>query len=248
MDSYILEDINNLLSLKKGDASRLNSIKLLCEANEIVSISDRKYIERLVSQYLRKTEPIEPKAPKPKTIPPIESTVSSPSVVEEKTSEAKSVDKVQISESLKSEKNYSISFDLSYNQKILFAIGAIILAVILISVVVIGYYGDQITDDSDVKNSITLPGFSLEVDGLSYEAGDIISISGQVSDSSGTVRLSIQNENGVLIWEENVETKKNGDFSTLLIAGGAGWENSGKYILKGEHAELINEISFDFIS
>jgi hypothetical protein len=51
-----------------------------------------------------------------------------------------------------------------------------------------------------------------------------------------------------LIWRENVNIKKNGEFSTLLIAGGTGWENSGKYILRGEFNEMINEISFDFTS
>jgi hypothetical protein len=248
MDSYILEDINNLLILKKGDASRLNSIKMLCEANEIVSISDRKYIERLVSQYLPKTEPVKLKDQKLKTLPPKEPIVSIPSDIEIKSSEGKQADKVQISETLKSEKTRPVSFELSYNKKMLFGIGAIILAVILIAAVVIGYDGAQVTNNSDIKKSVTLSGFSLEVDESSYEAKDIISISGQVSDSSGTVRLSIQNENGKLIWEENLEIKKNGDFSTLVIAGGAGWENSGMYVLRGEHADLTNEILFDFIS
>jgi len=53
MDSFIVEDVNELLKLKKGDSNRLNSIKNACESNEIISISDRKYIERLSSQFLR---------------------------------------------------------------------------------------------------------------------------------------------------------------------------------------------------
>ena len=42
--------------------------------------------------------------------------------------------------------------------------------------------------------------------------------------------------------------KNDGSFSTLLIAGGTGWENSGKYVLNAEHEELTNQISFDFIA
>jgi len=52
MDSFILEDVNELLRLKKGDSSRLIHIKELSEANGIISLSDRKYVERLSSQYL----------------------------------------------------------------------------------------------------------------------------------------------------------------------------------------------------
>jgi hypothetical protein len=123
------------------------------------------------------------------------------------------------------------------------------LAVILIATVGIGYdVENQVTDDSDIKKSATLPGFSLEIDEASYETADIISISGKVSSSGGTVRLSIQNENGKTVWQENLSIKKNGEFSTLLIGGGSGWENSGKYLLRGEHSEMTNEISFDFIA
>jgi hypothetical protein len=249
MDSYILEDINSLLNLKKGDATRLNHIKQLCEDNEIVSISDRKYIERLVTQYIRKTQSVELKTQyKPKIVPIKETNISAPPDFEKKISEKQPFEKVQIPESSKYEKTRSTPLDLSYNKKILFGIGAIILAVILIAAVAIGYDGIQVMEDSDIKKSTTLPGFSLEIDESSYETADIISIAGKISSSSGTVRLSIKNENGESIWEENSSIKKNGEFSTLVIAGGSGWENSGKYILKGEYGEQINEIPFEFIA
>lgn len=250
MDSYILEDINALLNLKKGDTTRLNHIKQSCEANEIVSISDRKYIERLVTQYIRKPEPVEIKSQKkPKMMPIEEPNISTPLDFEEKTSENQLVEKIQIPGSSKSEKTRSIPFELRNKTKILLGISASILAVILIITVGIEYdVGNQVTEDSDIKKSVTLPGFSLEIDELSYETADIISISGKLSSSSGTIRLSIQNENGKTVWEENLSIKKNGEFSTLLIGGGSGWENSGKYVLRGEHNEMTNEISFDFIS
>ena len=247
MDSYILEDINALLNLKKGDTSRLNRIKQLCEANEIVSLSDRKYIERLVTQYIRKTEQAELKTQHKPKIVPIEEPNIAISDFEKKTSENQLVEKIH-TESSKSEKTLSSPFDLSYNKKILLGIGAIILAVILIAAVAIGNEGIQVTEKPDIKKSVSLPGFSLEIDESSYETGDIISISGQVSSSSGTVRLSIQNEDGKTIWEENLDIKKNGEFSTLLIAGDSGWENSGKYILRGDYNEISNEIPFDFLA
>ena len=248
MDSYILEDTNALLNLKKGDTSRLNRIKQLCEANEIVSLSDRKYIERLVTQYIRKTQQAELKTQHKPKIVPIEELNIAISDFEKKTFENQLVEKIQSTESSKFEKTLSAPFDLSYNKKILFGIGAIILALILIAAVAIGNEGIQVTENSDIKKSVSLPGFSLEIDESSYETADIISISGQVSSSSGTVILSIQNEDGKTIWEENLDIKKNGEFSTLLIAGDSGWENSGKYILRGDYNEISNEISFDFLA
>ena len=251
MDSFIVEDVNALLKLKKGDPSRLNHIKDLCEANEIVSLSDRKYIERLASQHLRTFEQKKPESQgKPKLIPIEESPISAPTTFETDVSkhQADLLKKVQITEDADSKKILSKTLDLSFNKKILLGTGAIILSILLIATVAIVYDGTQIPYDPDTKND-TLPEFSLETDESSYETADIISISGQISSSSsGTVRVSIENENSKLVWAENLNIKNDGSFSTLLIAGGTGWENSGKYTLNAEHEELTNQISFDFIA
>ncbi|NIQ15525.1 MAG: hypothetical protein GTO02_14345, partial [Candidatus Dadabacteria bacterium] len=45
---------------------------------------------------------------------------------------------------------------------------------------------------------------------------------------------------------EELQLKNNGEFSTLLIAGGQGWENNGKYFLNVEHNDYSSSISFDF--
>ena len=250
MDSFIVEDVNALLKLKKGDPSRLNHIKDLCEANEIVSLSDRKYIERLASQYLSKFEQKKPKSQDKPRLIPIEESISTPKTFETDASKHQTdlLKEVQITEDADSKKILSKPFDLSSNKKIILGAGAIILAIILVYTVGIGYDGTQIPYDSDTKSD-TLQEFSLETDESSYETSDIISISGQISSSSsGTVRLSIENENSKLIWAENLNIKNDGNFSTLLIAGGTGWENSGKYTLNADHEELSNQISFDFIA
>lgn len=250
MDSFIIEDVNALLKLKRGDSNRLNHIKDLCEANEIISLSDRKYIERLASQYLSKSDQKKPKnLDKPKLFP-IEESIFTPKTFETDTPKLQTelIKEIQTTKEADSKKTRSKPFDLSANKKILFGIGAIILAIILVATVGIMYDGFQVQFGSDIKSDI-LPEFSLETDESSYETGDIISISGQISSSSsGIVLLSIENENSKLVWEENVNIKNDGSFSTLLIAGGTGWENSGKYTLKAEQSELTNQILFDFIS
>ena len=255
MDYFIVEDVNELLKLKKGDSSRLNNIKEACESNEIISISDRKYIERLTSQYLRPTLQKKSKTPdKPKFIPIEEpKDLSREENTDFETNQISNIEKPQIYEKSlisenSNEEKISKEFNFKPNKKILLAIASITLAFILIGVIIIGNDGIQPSNNSEPIPSKTLPDFSLQIDNSKYDASDIISISGKTSSSStGTVRLFIENEKNKLIWSENVNLKNNGEFSTLLIAGGIGWENSGKYFLNVEHDDFTKKISFDFI-
>ena len=255
MDYFIVEDVNELLKLKKGDSSRLNNIKEACESNEIISISDRKYIERLTSQYLRPTLQKKSKTPdKPKFIPIEEpKDLSREENTDFETNQISNIEKPQIYEKSlisenSNEEKISKEFNFKPNKKILLAIASITLAFILIGVIIIGNDGIQPSNNSEPIPSKTLPDFSLQIDNSKYDASDIISISGKTSSSStGTVRLFIENEKNKLIWAENVNLKNNGEFSTLLIAGGIGWENSGKYFLNVEHDDFTKKISFDFI-
>ena len=254
MDYFIVEDVNELLKLKKGDSSRLNNIKEACESNEIISISDRKYIERLTSQYLRPTLQKKSKTPdKPKFIPIEEpKDLSREENTDFETNQISNIEKPQIYEKPlisenSNEEKISKEFNFKPNKKILLAIASIILAFILIGVI-IDNDGIQPSNNSEPIPSKTLPDFSLQIDNSKYDASDIISISGKTSSSStGTVRLFIENEKNKLIWAEIVNLKNNGEFSTLLIAGGIGWENSGKYFLNVEHNDFTKKISFDFI-
>lgn len=251
MDSFILEDVNSLLKLKKGDSTRINHIKELCEANEIISLSDRKYIERLSSQYLRKNENKDPKkSDKPKFIP-IEET-HNPSRIDgdfKETSEPSiQLEEVEIPK-VRSFISTSKNLDFLSNKKILYSMGAIVLAIILIAVVAVGYDDIRLISDESFSNSKPALPFTLESDESSYEASDIISISGKIdSPLSKSVRVSIENEQGEIIWAENLDLKNNGEFSTLALAGGIGWENSGEYILIAEHEELIEKISLNFVA
>src|SRR3989304_4829035 len=115
MDSFIVEDVNALLKLKKGDPSRLNHIKDLCEANEIVSLSDRKYIERLASQYLSKFEQKKPKSQDKPRLIPIEESISTPKTFETDASKHQTdlLKEVQITEDVDSKKMLSGGGELS---------------------------------------------------------------------------------------------------------------------------------------
>ena len=82
---------------------------------------------------------------------------------------------------------------------------------------------------------------------LHTKHADIISVSGSIKSVDGkSVEISIENTSGDKIWREYIDIKNNGQFSTLIIAGGFGWDGSGTYVLKAQHSELENEIKFNF--
>lgn len=253
MDSFILEDVNELLKLKKGENSRLNRIREACESNEIISLSDRKYVERLSSQYLREPEPIKPKSQeKPKFVPIEEQDEEKSKNLNLTINQTPKIEIPRIVKeqviSEKSKKDSTINFpNLIQNKKIIFSIASIVLAIILIGIVASGFEGIQFPNNSGILESDSLQEYSIDTDKTSYVTSDIISISGKLtSSSSGAVELFIENEKNVVIWRENLNLKNNGEFSTLLIAGGQGWENSGKYFLSIDHKEFSKKISFDF--
>jgi hypothetical protein len=54
------------------------------------------------------------------------------------------------------------------------------------------------------------------------------------------------NQNNELVWVEQVSVKSDGRYSTLAIAGGPGWENSGTYTVKVDDGSEIKSIKFSF--
>ena len=81
------------------------------------------------------------------------------------------------------------------------------------------------------------------LDGSISAAGVKIKVSTVLNERPNT----IEDANNVKIWHEIVNTKQ-GEFSTLVIAGGGGWENDGMYTLIVEQGDLENEIEFKFVA
>lgn len=247
MDSFIVDEVDKLIELKKGDKNRLIQIKELCESNQLVPISERKYVERLASQYIHRFEKDKSKKPeKPKPVSVVDEPATQPEPKIEKV-QAQKLEMPQVEE--KKPEKPSKSFEISTTNKKFFGIGAIVLAVILIGITAVGTDGIQFPESQPPPINEPVPEFALETDETSYGSADIISISGHIlSASSGTVRVAIENANGQEIWAENLSLKKNGEFSTLIIAGGSGWEQTGMYSVVAEYQEETKEISFDFTS
>ena len=103
---------------------------------------------------------------------------------------------------------------------------------------------DTPTNSGTTTSNIPL---TIKTDSTSYKKADIISISGSLkSASTNSIELSIKNAAGDKIWNEFVNVKNSGKFSTLVIAGGGGWESNGVYTLNGKQGNLQNELEFSF--
>ena len=220
-------DIDDLIRLDRGDTKRLRNIRDVIKHDNFITSVDKKYVESLISAYLRN-----------QSLDGSEVNIKSRTIVELKDNVKPTGRETTSSSSL---------FSGSNNKKLGILAGV---AAVIALVVVVGFSAstDQIdiTTVTDIIPSST-PQIIINVDGSSYKTADIISISGSIKSADGkSVELSIENTSGDKIWREYIDIKNNGQFSTLIIAAGFGWDDSGTYVLKAQHNELENKIKFSF--
>ena len=233
MTDSIIDDVKALLDKDFGDDRILKQILRACENNEIISNYERNYVRKLSEKHLgRKPEVI--------STPPAEEKQVIPDVIMPETNPAQNLQTFQAAPS-KTSRNLKKS-------KMMFGIGGIALAIVVIAA--ISFSGVSIpssTVETSVIESDDVVSDSLYVktDFSSYNQKDIIAING-VSDTSGTVSLSIETSSGKLVWQEQVSLKSDGRYSTLVIAGGPGWENSGTYTIKVDNGKETRSNTFSF--
>ena len=231
MSDPFFDDVKALLEKDFGDDRILKQISRACENNEVISNYERNYVKNLVETHLRK----KPEITRPP--PSVEEKEIIPDVV------MPEVSSIQQTQSFQSSSTRTVSLSLK-NSKMLFGIGGGI-ALAIIVIVAVSFNGT-----SDVSPNITTPissssSLSIQTDLSSYHEKDLIAING-TSNISGSVNLSIENQNNELVWTERLSTRDNGKFSTLAIAGGAGWESSGDYIIKVDNGKETVSNSFSF--
>ena len=231
MPDNIIDDVKKLLDAEIGEKRILQQIKRAAENNEVISNYERNYVAKLVEQYLK------PPEPEPELERPLEPTQEETSVEKERMEKIEQETTTQTILELKPT-GYK-------NKKLLIGGGVAVLALII--VVAIGASGIIDLGPGISTPTQTITGLTLDTDQSSYDQGDIISILGTSKTTFGnTISLSIENVGGELIWDEDLKIKDSGVFSTLLIAGGPGWENSGTYTLKAEHGSEDNTVRFSF--
>jgi hypothetical protein len=233
MPDPILDDVQALLDKEFGDKRILEQILRAAQNNEVISNFERNYVRKLAEKHLGKTPPIEKKIPEePKQIIP---DVVTPSPTEPPT--------LQILT-----KPPKITTLNSKNTKIILGIGLATLIIIIIAAASLSGVSDNSPGKIEPnQNQNISKSFSIQTDLLSYEEGDIISISGNSNISLGNqVYLTIENPNDDLVWSEQVNVKSDGQFTTLTFAGGSGWEKSGTFTIKAESdsEQITNTFSF----
>lgn len=224
MSDEILVDVKELLDAEVGSKKVLQQIKRAAENNEAISNYERNYVAKLIQELHKPLEPeIETPPETPTTSSQQEQITITPELQTPLIIEHKPRDKT--------------------NTKVMIGGGAIAIAIIV--AVIVGTTGIGVgTNIPTITNSGL-----LELDQKSYNEQDIISISGKSKTSLGnTISLLIENVDGELIWAEEIKIKSSGEYSTLAIAGGPGWEKSGSYTLKMEHGSEEEQITFSFKS
>ena len=220
-----ITDLDDLIRHHNGDVKKLREIRDTVRHDNFITTDNKNYVESLITMYL-KNKPFTKPLPRQQSDTKIE------------------LQPKPATSSSDSKSNVAFSF---LSNKKLGVLAGVAAAVALI--VIIGFTAVNQTDiiDSTVS-SITKP-LLVNVDQTTYQRADIISISGNSkSASTQSVVLSIENTNGVKIWNEIINPKNDGQFSTLVIAGGGGWENDGIYILKVVQDDLAGETEFKFFS
>ena len=221
----LLDDVNSLLDGDFGDDRILKQIARACKNNEVISNYERNYVQKLAEQYLGK-KPLTTKKPETITpeIPKIEIPKPEPIVT------------TQLSQPTNNSK--------SKNSKLFLGFGGIAVVIIIAAAFLLSNNIDS--SQSNIVSEIKIE-LSVQTDLSSYAKSDLISING-VSQNSNIVNLSILNQNNDLVWAEQVSVKSDGGYSTLAIADGEGWENSGTYNIKVEDGTEIKSIKFTFSS
>ena len=225
MSDMLLDDVNSLLDGDFGDDRILKQIARACKNNEVISNYERNYVQKLAEQHLGK-KPLSNKKPETITpeIPKIEIPKPEPLVT------------TQLSQPTTNSK--------SKNSKLFLGFGGIAVVIIIAAAFLLSNNIDS--SQSNIVSEIKIE-LSVQTDLSSYAKSDLISING-VSQNSNIVNLSILNQNNDLVWAEQVSVKSDGAYSTLAIADGEGWENSGTYNIKVEDGTEIKSIKFTFTS
>ena len=218
-----ITDLDDLIRHHHGDIKKLREIRDTVRHDNFITTEDKNYVESLITIHLKNQ--------------PLDKSLS------HKRSETKI--KLQPKPTLSSpdlKNNFTFSF--SSNKK-LGILGGVAAAIAII--VIVGFTAINTSIDSTVSTTASNP-LLVNIDQTTYQRADIISISGNTNFYTKSVELSIENTNGLKIWMEVIDPKNDGQFSTLIIAGGGGWENNGVYTLKAVQDDSTNEIEFKILA
>ena len=220
-----ITDLDDLIRHHHGDVKKLREIRDTIRHDNFITTEDKNYVEPLITMHL-KNQPLDKSLSRRQPDTKIK------------------LQSKHTTSSSDSPSNFTFNFSSSKNIGILGGGGA---AAVIAIIVLVGFPAINTPFDS-VTSSTTNNPLLVNIDQTTYQRADIISISGDTNSYTKSVELSIENTNGVKIWKEVINPKNDGQFSTLIIAGGGGWENNGVYTLKAVQDDLASEIEFKIIA
>ena len=232
MADPILDEVQALMDKEFGDKKILEQILRAAKNDEVISNFERNYVRKLAEKHLGKKPPVEKiQEPKPTLLTAQEPAIKKPIQSFHPLSEPK------------------VSKPSSKNNKILIGFGVAALIIIIIAASSLSGPSElSPTINTEPKPKVTTSGsFSIKTDQTSFSTGDIISITGNSKIAFGKqVNLSIENSDGDVVWSEEINVKRDGQFSTLTFAGGEGWEKSGTFTIIAESSSEKTTNTFSF--
>lgn len=232
MADPILDEVQLLLDKEIGDKKILEQILRAAQNDEVISNFERNYVRKLAEKHLGK----QPTSEKIQIEPQPALSTSQPLLQKP----------IQSFHTLSEPKNSKSS---SKNNKILVGVVAVaLIAIIIIATSLSGPSELSPAIKPEPKPKVTASGsFSIKTDQTSFSKGDIISITGSSKIAFGQqVILSIENTDGEVVWSDEINVKRDGQFSTLTFAGGEGWEKSGTFTIIAESTSEKTTNTFSF--
>ena len=215
-----MTDLDDLIRHHHGDIKKLREIRDTIRHDNFINTDDKNYVESLITMYLKNQS--------------LDTSLS------RKQPAAKIKLQTKSTSNTDSKSNPTSSFSSNKNLGI---IAGVVAAIVIIAIAGFTTINQSDTISSTVNSTVSTP-LLVNVDQTTYKIADIISITGDAVSYAESVELSIENSNGIKIWDEIINPKNNGQFSTLVIAGGGGWENDGVYTLKVVQDDLTNQTEF----
>ena len=215
-----MTDLDDLIRHHHGDTKKLREIRDTIRHDNFINTDDKNYVESLITMYL-KNQSLDTSLSRKQPAAKIKLQTKSTSNTDSKSNPTSS----------------------SSSNKNLGIIAGVVAAIVIIAIAGFTTINQSDTIGSTVNSTVSTP-LLVNVDQTTYKIADIISITGDAVSYAESVELSIENSNGIKIWDEIINPKNNGQFSTLVIAGGGGWENDGVYTLKVVQDDLTNQTEF----
>lgn len=231
-----VKDVELLINNSVGNVRVLKQVRRAMQRGEVISEKEHTYVQKLLTAHLGPNTQTDP--PKTVQIPTHQEFVRAIKP-DQKLGRIGRIAKIR--GRIRSPKSDSPKSTRHFSRKKI-----IIFGLVVILVAAMAYSSTIFVQIPNAPPSdVALPdGVMLKADQEAYLSGDIILISGRATPGTQTA-LSIQGGAGAL-WQESVVANNAGIYSTIVIAGGAGWIEGTTHSITATDAGRTHSVEFLF--